>query len=221
MPENHEPVDVLPVSEISPRNQKAIHRQGLLVPMRDGVQLALDLIRPERPGAYPVVLVRTPYDKTANRRPFYWELAERGYVVAVQDCRGRFNSDGEFFPYRNEHKDGYDTVEWIAAQPWCDGNVGMAGVSYVGQTQWFAAVGSAAAPESDHPGELAARRIQQRAGAERLLSAPDQRVDAQDGPALVGHSATVRIVRGDAGLLLRPAAFGRAGARRNRLALVG
>jgi putative CocE/NonD family hydrolase len=139
MPENHEPVDVLPVSEISPRTHKAILRQGLLVPMRDGVQLALDLIQPEQPGAFPVVLVRTPYDKTMNQRPFYRELAERGYVVAIQDCRGRFNSDGEFFPYRNEHRDGYDTVEWLAAQPWCDGNIGMAGVSYVGQTQWFAA----------------------------------------------------------------------------------
>lgn len=132
-------VDVLPTSEISPRVEKAVVRQGLLVPMRDGVQLAMDLIRPERDGKFPVVLVRTPYDKALNRRPFYVELAERGYVVALQDVRGRFNSDGAFFPYRNEHKDGYDTVEWIAKQPWCDGNVGMAGVSYVGQTQWFAA----------------------------------------------------------------------------------
>jgi putative CocE/NonD family hydrolase len=136
----HTPVDILPSSDISPRvPESSIVQHGLLTPMRDGVLLAMDLIRPKAPGAYPVVLVRTPYDKTQNREPFYVELAERGYIVAIQDCRGRFNSDGEFVPYIHEHKDGYDTVEWIAAQPWCDGNIGMAGVSYVGQTQWFAA----------------------------------------------------------------------------------
>ena len=88
------------------------------------------------------MLVRTPYDKvlaSAPARSFYEKLAQRGYIVAVQDCRGRFNSDGEFFPYFDEHDDGYDTVEWIAAQDWCDGNIGMTGGSYVGQTQWFAA----------------------------------------------------------------------------------
>ena len=72
-------------------------------------------------------------------KDFYEKLAQRGYIVAVQDVRGRFNSDGEFFPYFNEHDDGYDTVEWIAAQDWCDGNIGMTGGSYVGQTPWFAA----------------------------------------------------------------------------------
>lgn len=133
-------LDVLPTSELSPRTPESTAiEHGLLTPMRDGVLLAMDLIRPRAEGAYPVVLVRTPYDKTLNREPFYVELAERGYVVAIQDCRGRFNSDGTFFPYKNEHADGYDTVEWIAGQPWCDGNVGMAGVSYVGQTQWYAA----------------------------------------------------------------------------------
>lgn len=134
------PVAVLPGGPISPRTGGKPHLvHGLLTPMRDGALLAMDLIRPPAPGRYPVVLVRTPYDKTASRRPYYWELAERGYVVAVQDCRGRFNSDGAFFPYRDERADGYDTVEWIAAQDWCDGNVGMAGRSYVAQTQWFAA----------------------------------------------------------------------------------
>jgi putative CocE/NonD family hydrolase len=122
------------------RSLRLVH--DLRVPMRDGVELALDLIRPDVPGPLPVVLVRTPYDKTAHRLDFaarYEEFARRGYVVAVNDCRGRYNSDGEFFPYMNEHDDGYDVIEWIAAQEWCDGNVGMIGGSYDGQVQWQAA----------------------------------------------------------------------------------
>ncbi|MGC4938626.1 CocE/NonD family hydrolase [Kribbella sp. DT2] len=117
-------------------------QHDLRVPMRDGVELALDLVRPRREGPLPVVLVRTPYDKTMTRAgdaAQFRRIAGEGYIVAVNDCRGRFNSDGEFFPYLNEHDDGYDTVEWIAAQEWCDGNVGMIGGSYAGQTQWFAA----------------------------------------------------------------------------------
>ena len=86
-----------------------------------------------------MVLVRTPYDKARSRKPFHVELAERGYIVAIQDTRGRFNSDGVFFPYRDDRTDGFDTVEWVAAQDWCSGSVGMLGRSYVGQTQWFAA----------------------------------------------------------------------------------
>ncbi|GAB2604898.1 CocE/NonD family hydrolase [Kribbella endophytica] len=117
-------------------------RHDLRVPMRDGVELALDLVRPDLDGPLPVVLVRTPYDKTMTRAgdaAQFRRIAGEGYIVAVNDCRGRFNSGGEFFPYLNEHDDGYDTVEWIAAQDWCDGNVGMIGGSYAGQTQWFAA----------------------------------------------------------------------------------
>jgi len=116
---------------------------NMLVPMRDGVLLAMDLLRPDVPGKFPVILIRTPYDKvvlaSSPERTFHEQLARRGYIVAIQDCRGRFNSDGVFDPYRQEHTDGFDTIEWIAAQDWCDGNVGMMGRSYVGQTQWFAA----------------------------------------------------------------------------------
>jgi putative CocE/NonD family hydrolase len=130
--------------------------------MRDGTQLSLDLIRPELPQPLPVVLARTPYDKVqerSRREDFYVSLAQRGYIVAVQDCRGRFNSDGEFFPYFDESDDGYDTVEWIGAQEWCDGNVGMTGGSYVGQTQWYAAVRNpphlkAIVPAVSPPGDL-------------------------------------------------------------------
>jgi putative CocE/NonD family hydrolase len=114
--------------------------------MRDGVHLAMDIIMPDADGPFPVVLTRTPYDKVSTQgNAFAAELVRRGYTVAAQDTRGRFNSDGDFDPYRNEHNDGFDTVAWLAEQPWCDGNVGMIGGSYVGQTQWFAA---AQAPEA-------------------------------------------------------------------------
>ncbi len=132
--------DILPVGELSPIVSDQIHiRHGLLTPMRDGLHLSMDLIRPDLEEAFPVILIRTPYNKVLVRNPFYESLARRGYIVAIQDTRGRFNSDGEFFPYINEAEDGYDTVEWIAEQSWCDGNIGMAGGSYVAQTQWFAA----------------------------------------------------------------------------------
>jgi putative CocE/NonD family hydrolase len=130
-----------PRGELSPRvttTWRVVH--GLRVPMRDGVELALDLIRPDLPGPLPVVLYRTPYDKVGQRdAPLNQKLVERGYIVALCDCRGRSNSDGVFTPYFDEADDGYDTVEWIAAQEWCDGDVGMTGGSYVGLTCWFAA----------------------------------------------------------------------------------
>ncbi|MBL8270058.1 CocE/NonD family hydrolase, partial [Steroidobacter sp.] len=116
---------VLPAGVISAKTGvKTALVHNLLVPMRDGVLLALDLIRPDAPGQYPVVLLRTPYDKTRSRGSYLQSLAERGYIVAVQDTRGRFNSDGVFFPYRDDRADGYDTVEWLAKQPWCSGSVG-------------------------------------------------------------------------------------------------
>ncbi len=132
-----------PRGEISPRltsSTRVVH--NLRVPMRDGVELALDLLRPDLPGPLPVVLYRTPYDKVRSRTgrsKLPGLLAEHGYIVAFNDCRGRFNSAGVFRPYFDEADDGYDTVEWIASQEWCDGNVGMAGGSYIGETQWYAA----------------------------------------------------------------------------------
>jgi len=133
-------VDGLPGGSVSPLAYRIREQFDVLAPMRDGVRLAMDLVRPDAHGPFPVVLIRTPYDKVQQRAAArVLDLARRGYLVAVQDCRGRFNSDGTFDPYRQEHNDGFDTVEWVARQPWCDGSVGMIGGSYVGQTQWFAA----------------------------------------------------------------------------------
>jgi uncharacterized protein len=127
--------------------------QSLIVPMRDGIQLALDVIAPRGDGPYPVVLIRTMYDKVDQRDAvvdpgrgipydggFVAKLVDAGYALAVQDVRGRFDSDGDWHPYMHEREDGFDTVEWIADQSWCDGNIGMIGRSYVGYTQWMAAV---------------------------------------------------------------------------------
>jgi putative CocE/NonD family hydrolase len=133
-------VSGVPTGKTLPAQYSLRTQHDVLTPMRDGVQLAMDLLRPVAPGKFPVILTRTPYNKVPSRsKPFQEALAQRGYIVATQDCRGRFNSDGVFDPYRQEHTDGFDTIEWIAAQDWCDGNVGMVGGSYVGQTQWLAA----------------------------------------------------------------------------------
>ena len=115
----------------------------LVVPMRDGTVLRADLYRPDGPGPYPVLLQRTPYDKTAPGAMLSLDplkSAKQGYATVIQDVRGRYASEGEFYAFRNEINDGYDTVEWAAAQPWSSGKVGMYGASYVGATQWLAAL---------------------------------------------------------------------------------
>jgi uncharacterized protein len=109
--------------------------------MLDGVVLKADIYRPKAEGKFPVLLQRTPYDKTYSRS-FGMRAAARGYVVVVQDVRGRFTSDGEWYPFRHESQDGYDTVEWAAALPQSNGKVGMFGGSYVGATQMLAAIAS-------------------------------------------------------------------------------
>ena len=115
----------------------------LAVPMRDGAILYADVYRPDGPGPFPTILQRTPYDKTAalsNQMLDPLKAAKAGFAVMIQDTRGRYTSDGEFNAFVDDIYDGYDTVEWAAAQPWSTGKVGMYGASYVGATQWLAAM---------------------------------------------------------------------------------
>ena len=134
-----------------------------MVPMRDGVRLATDIYLPARNGVavterFPVILERTPYDKTAasrsertpeqarpkSRAEVAAFFVQRGYVVIYQDCRGRYASEGAFVKYLSDGDDGYDTCAWILAQPWCNGRIGTMGLSYAAHTQ--GALGSAGAP---------------------------------------------------------------------------
>ena len=130
------------------RHPGVVERRDVMVPMRDGVLLATDVYRPadedgrELEERRPAVLIRLPYGKDepytsmpAHGR--YW--ARKGYVCVVQDVRGKFKSEGEWFPVVHEADDGYDCIDWVAAQPWCDGQVGTVGESYLSLTQWAAA----------------------------------------------------------------------------------
>ncbi len=108
---------------------------------RDGVTLRADIYRPKADGRFPVLLERTPYNKFSNIDSGL-KGAARGYVVILQDVRGRNASEGEWYPFKFEIADGYDAVEWAAALPYSDGKVGMIGGSYVGATQMLAAIAS-------------------------------------------------------------------------------
>src|ERR1700722_4228466 len=126
----------------------------VMIRMRDGVHLAIDVYRPAQngkplPGPFPVILERTPYGKTVVSRselsvadPVAKSRADvarffvsRGYVVIYQDCRGRYGSEGEFVKYLSDGNDGYDTCAWIVAQQWCNGKIGTMGLSYAAHTQ--------------------------------------------------------------------------------------
>ncbi|WP_372784364.1 CocE/NonD family hydrolase [Phenylobacterium sp.] len=128
---------------------------NIRVPMRDGVKLATDVYRPARggkpaPGRFPVVMERTPYGRNVTsfrditqanpktpktRAEVAAGYVAKGYVVVFQDCRGRYDSEGEFVKYLSEGADGFDTCRWLAAQPWSDGRIGTMGLSYAAHTQ--------------------------------------------------------------------------------------
>jgi putative CocE/NonD family hydrolase len=112
------------------------------VPMRDGVVLMASVWRPSSAERAPVLVLRTPYGRRegATAPDFILQAVSRGYAVVVQDVRGRYGSEGEYEPYRHEGRDGYDTIEWAARQPWANGVVGTFGLSYPGAVQWLAAV---------------------------------------------------------------------------------
>jgi len=136
----------LPLMSI-PTNTPDVYRdveveKNVAIPMRDGVELYANIYKPKAAGKFPVILTRLPYGKDefyCNMPPIgkYW--AKKGYIFVAQDVRGKWSSEGEWSPRVNEADDGYDTLEWIAKQPWCDGNIGMFGASYYGSTQWAVA----------------------------------------------------------------------------------
>lgn len=110
------------------------------MPMRDGVILRANVFRPDADGQFPAILTRTPYNKGAGCD---LSFVRSGYIMVTQDCRGRYASDGEFqsfqVPHSQEADDGYDSVEWLAAQAYCNGRVGLMGSSYPGWLAWEAA----------------------------------------------------------------------------------
>lgn len=128
-----------------PELSQAIHTirvdRDVLIPMRDQINLLADIYRPDSGDRFPVILIRGPYGRGADIPPDgVAHFAARGYAVVIQSVRGTSGSQGEFQPWLNERKDGYDTIDWASRQEWSNGRVGMIGLSYLGQAQWAAAV---------------------------------------------------------------------------------
>jgi uncharacterized protein len=124
------------------RSPDVLFEPNVAMRTRDGLRLSADIYRPNAPGQFPLLLMRLPYGRDVASTPVYahptW-YARQGYVVVIQDVRGRGDSEGSFYPGRTEAEDGYDAVEWAAALPFSDGNVGMYGFSYQGLVQLLAA----------------------------------------------------------------------------------
>jgi putative CocE/NonD family hydrolase len=134
---------------VEPRKASNMHHieieLDVPVPMRDGTVLLADVYRPAGDGTHPVLVSRGPYDKNewSDSLMNIKTMVRSGYVVALQDTRGRFASEGEWLPWKHERDDGYDTIEWAASLPYSNGKVGMLGPSYLGSTQWSAAISGA------------------------------------------------------------------------------
>ena len=130
-----------------PKYEVAVMK-NVMIGMRDGTRLATDIYRPARNGAaiegrFPVLLERTPYRKDRGAADIAQYFVPRGYVVVVQDVRGRYQSEGRWRPIVDDPKDGFDTAAWIGAQAWSDGGIGTMGTSYGGATQHAIAIGNA------------------------------------------------------------------------------
>lgn len=133
------------------KNLGIILEKDVPVKMRDGVILRADIFRPDAHGRFPALLMRTPYNKESYTENMYGgskdgkfeKYVGAGYVVAVQDVRGRYASEGKYIPFcaqnTGEGEDGYDTIEWLAAQPYCNGKIGTFGISYNAWAQWMLA----------------------------------------------------------------------------------
>jgi uncharacterized protein len=130
-----------PTPAASPQGPEVKIEFNRRVRMRDGTELSADLYRPDAAGRFPVILSRTPYTKTsASTLKFARYFVSHGYVFVAMDVRGRGDSDGKFEPYVNDGRDGFDVIEWCAAQEWSTGKVGTLGGSYNGKIQWLTAV---------------------------------------------------------------------------------
>lgn len=142
-----------------PRPYSVTFDYNVPIMMRDGVTTYADVFRPRMRGRVPALLQRTPYDKSApNNRTGTLDAiraASHGYAVIIQDVRGRYTSEGDFYTFVNEINDGEDSIGWVTRQNWSDGQVGMFGVSYVGATQWLAAKSGAPALKGIAPGVTA------------------------------------------------------------------
>lgn len=118
--------------------------KDVMVPMRDGVKLATDIYLPAQSGArFPAILLRTPYNKDGRAGSMPSVLAGHGYALVIQDVRGRYKSEGHWFPIRGDPADGFDTAKWIGGQSWSDGSIGTIGTSYEGATQHALAIAGA------------------------------------------------------------------------------
>lgn len=130
------------MSETRSVHEDVIIETSVMVPMRDDIRLTTDIYRPAGTEKVPVLLHRLPYGQAVGRYFDAAAFARHGYALVIQQCRGCFGSEGDFHPWpvRHEIDDGYDAVEWAAAQPWSNGKVGMFGGSYAGHTQYAAAM---------------------------------------------------------------------------------
>jgi uncharacterized protein len=128
------------VTRQSPQSRNVQEQLGLIITMRDGVHLAADLFLPRGTGRWPTLLLRTPYSRKAPGVGSYRFFAQRGYAVLIQDVRGRYASQGVFGPTQQQGPDANDTINWISQQSWSNGRVAMAGGSYLGMAQWWAAI---------------------------------------------------------------------------------
>ena len=164
-----------------------ICESNVMVRMRDGVMLATDIYFPAMDGRraddkFPVILERTPYDKAAPNNVTKGKyFGRRGYVCAIQDVRGRFKSDGEWYAFALEAPDGHDAVEWLGIQPWSEGKIGTMGDSYCGSVQAALATLNPAPPCHDDCGRRRFQLLPQRDAPERRAGAAVPRVCLPDG----------------------------------------